>query len=218
MEISSDFEEDYNDRLNDVLRSDYRSFPVRLRDWLALLDASPESTPLMSELGEVSDFDTWFEAAQDTCGGMVGSGRLDWDSDRQKRLAQILGLVRHFSAEEDAALQFAMGFMYAGTNLNDNIYKVIEQIIEPFGRDLWKAIIRYNRDGRQAAIAPAADRVVTLDHNSAAYCDLLDKLDHILQESRSINSVAADPEYERVEAEIGAGGDFCKRQRHVSKQ
>ena len=205
MEISSDFEEDYQDRLSDVLRSDHRSFAVRLRDWLSLLDNSPESSAVVLELEQGIDFEAWFEQAQTTQGSMVGSGRLNWDADRTKRLGQTLGLVRHLSSQEDAALQFAMGFMYAGNNLNDNVHKVVEQIVEPFGRDLWKHIVRKSRQATAPTPVPAADRLVTLDHNSADYQELISRINQVAREARNLNSLAIEPEFERIEAEIGAG-------------
>lgn len=205
MKMSPEFEEDYRDRLDDVLRSEHRNFAQRLTDWLGLLDSSPESSWVIKNLEKGIDFDSWFQEALKTRRGMVGSGRLNWSSDRTERLGQTLALVRYLAAEEGAGVNFAMSFMYAGSNLNDNVQKVVDQLIEPFGRDLWKHIERENKTQGGRDAAPASDRVVKLDHNSAPYKDAVSKIEDVLKDARSLNSLAAEPEFDRVEAELSAG-------------
>ncbi len=205
MEISAEFEEDYRDRLDDALRSEHRNFAQRLAEWLNLLDNSPASSQVVAELEDGLDFNAWFQHAVSSRRGMVGSGRLDWSSDRKTRLGQTLGLVRHLASEENAGINFAMGFMYAGSNLNDNISKIVDQLIEPFGRDLWKHIVRTNRSSSSQASVPSADGVVAIDHNSAPYQSLIAQLEKLERDARSTNSIAMLPEFDRVEAEVSAG-------------
>ncbi len=82
MESFTDFDDEYQDRVDDVLRSDFRSFSLRLSDWLDLLDNSPFSGSPVRRLEAGFDFAEWYNAALTTRGGMVGSGNLNWARDR----------------------------------------------------------------------------------------------------------------------------------------
>jgi hypothetical protein len=201
-ETYDEFVQDYEDRVDDLRRSDWRNFARALTDWLQLLDSSSHSSGIIRQLGQRVDFDSWFGAAQTTVRGMVGSGRLDWSMDRTERLAQQLGLVRWLAAGDSNIGQYSTAFSWAGSNLNDNKRKITDELIEPFARDLLRHI---NRIRKSAPSIPAADRIVPLNHNSAELQDLEVKLGEIETAMERSNSLKQDPDFDRNLAELNAG-------------
>jgi hypothetical protein len=59
---------------------------------------------------------------------------------------------------------------------------------------------------------PAADRTVTLDHNSAAYREAIEELDNVIEAATNSNELGAidSAEKERVIAELEAGKRILK--------
>lgn len=196
-----DFSSEYQDRVDDVLRSSHRNFSLRLRDWLDLLDGSSVSKPAIDTLTRGFDFAPWYAAGAETVGSMVGSGRLEWSRDRQERLAQYLGLARHLASDEDAYADFSSQFLWAGKRLDDNVSKINNEIITPFARDLLKHI---EKSRLAADRAPASDRLVPLDHNSSGVAKLNERLEEVETRMRESNSLKLDDEYDRNLAEVGA--------------
>jgi hypothetical protein len=197
-----DFTQDYEDRLDDIRRADWRNFPLALSDWLQLLDQSPHSSEVLSELAKRTDFDAWYAAAKTSVGSMVGSGRLNWSADRNERLGQQLGIVRLLSSNENELAQYSGAFSWAGSNLNDNKYKVADELIEPFARDL----LRYIERRRQTSPSiPAADGVVSINHNSADVQDLTEKLGELEAAVETSNSLRGEADFDQNLAELSAG-------------
>jgi hypothetical protein len=201
-EAYDDFVQDYSDRLDDIRRADWRNFPRALSDWLLLVDQSPHSAELVRDLGSRVDFDTWYAQAKASVGGMVGSGRLNWSADRTERLAQTLGLIRQLSSNENELVEYTSAFSWAGSNLNDNKYKVTDEVVEPFARDLFRYI---ERNRQSVPTLPAADRIVPVSHNSPEVRDLEGKLSELLAAVERSNSLRNDPDFERNLAELSAG-------------
>jgi len=196
------FAAEYNDLMSDVLSSEYRSFSMRLQDWLDFVDQSPPSRATVKRLGETVNFYDWYNAALTTRGGSVGSGRLDWARDRTERLGQQLGLVRHLAVKEMAFADFSTDFMWAGSKFNDSVAMINDQIIRPFARDLLKHI---ERAGASADEVPASDRIVTLDHNSPDVANLMEQIGLVKEAMTSSNSLRVEKDFERNLAEISAG-------------
>lgn len=201
-ETFDDFQQDFEDRLDDIRRADWRNFSLALADLLQLLDQSPYSSSLVKGLEEQVDFDSWFAAAKVSVRSMVGSGKLNWSSDRAERLAQQLGIVRWLAANENNLTEYSSSFSWAGSNLNDNKYKATDELIEPFARNLFRHIER-NRQSMPSI--PAADRVVPLNHNSVEMKELEDTLGAVEAEMAVSNSLKSEPEFDRNLAELSAG-------------
>jgi hypothetical protein len=195
------FLHDYEDRVDDLRRSDWTSLSLYLSDWLDLLDNAPQSYAVIKDLDGKCDFKTWFAEAQASKGSMVGTGRLNWSRDRTIRLAQQLGLMRYLASGEDVHTNFSIDFAWASSNLNDNKYKLVDEYIEPFARDLLRHIERVRAT---ETLLPASDRVVPLDHNSPGVRELGEKLDQVERQMKASNSLKHEPELERNLAEIGA--------------
>lgn len=146
---------------------------------------------------------------------MVGSGRLDWAADRKVRLGQQLALFRHFAETEDAYMNFASDFMYAGSRFDDMIREINAQIFDPFGRDLLKDLFRHSPLETKSANVPASDRIVAIDHNSPDYRQAETHLETLERTVQSSNALGAESpeERDRVVAEISATRRLLKAAR-----
>jgi hypothetical protein len=199
-----DFESDYHDAVEDVRRASHRLFADRLQQWWHVLDAFPQASVLLSTLTNDFDFDAWYQRGLQTVSSMVGSGRLDWSTDRRERLAQNAGLFRFLAANPQGYADFASNFLWAGSRLDDAVAKITDELFQPFARDLLKEI---KRAPVQPSPVPAADRIVALDHNSSAYVDTVKALSEIECAVTASNSLAVEypATHNRVIAEISAG-------------
>jgi hypothetical protein len=92
----------------------------------------------------------------------------------------------------------------AGRNINTDARAFVDQVFMPMTREL----VRYLRQPAQAAEpkeAPASDRVVKLDHNSAAYREAIEALDQLEHALRTANDYPNDDEdREQRIAEVSA--------------
>lgn len=209
-----EFVEEYNDCVSDVQNADYKSHSLKLIDFFNLLDASYFSKNHIRNLESLVDFGAWYNSGKSTTGSMVGSGNLNWSSNKNERLGQNLSLFRNFSKDSNAVVKFSLNFLYAGSNYNDMIYKLNEQLFTPFSRDLFKYIRRnQNTLGKQEA--PASDRIVSLDHNSSEYQIVMKKLEELKDTLRKNNQLAIEEpqDQSRVIAEISAAQDLLKAPR-----
>jgi hypothetical protein len=126
---------EYEAAADDVLNSDHSSFDSNLKRFLHLLN----TYPYLSYVNEVVlpdvDFSQWYENACKTVKSMVGSGTLDWPSDRKENLSMQLALLEHMAKGKEDPPNLCSKFMYAGKYLDDCVSKVNEQITESFIRD-----------------------------------------------------------------------------------
>lgn len=205
-----EFAEEYADLTRDVLSAGYQTYDQRLRDWFQLLDTSPYSQARVRELETSFDFEPWYKAGESTVGSMVGSGRLDWAQDRTARMAQELALFRHFTFGEQEWSDFSSNFLWSGSRYEDMIAEINSQIFEPFTRRLLKEFLR--AANASAEEIPAADRLVTLDHNSSAYQSAVTSLDEVTKATVGSNELGSNvpTEKERVVAELEAGRHLLK--------
>jgi hypothetical protein len=200
-----EFRSEYEDLVSAVSSSGYTNYSMRLRDWLDFLEDSDISRDRIRALEKMIDFKGWYESAN-RAHGLAGSGDLPWARDRTERLGQLIGLFRHFADEDMSFTDFSLNFLYAGSQFDDMIYKINTELFDQFSRDLLKDLARAYEQGG-ARNAPASDRIVTLDHNSAAYRDVTDKLAELQRVAETSNELAANhpAERERVVAELDAG-------------
>lgn len=196
----ADIEEDYRDATDDVLRASADTFERALRDWFSVLDADPSVAGRIKALEASVDFENWYAEGEKTQGSFVGSGTLDWARDRSERLGQTLALFRHFARKEDAYVDFSTSFFYAGSRYDEMVSKIVRELFEPFARDLLKGLRRAATEA-----VPAADRVVTIDHNSPQYADAARQLETLEKAVIQSNELPDPAEKERVVAEISAG-------------
>jgi len=145
----------------------------------------------VNALGQGLDKEAWIRAYGIGSRG-IGGGNVQWPSLKEERLGAQLDLFRLFAQGKWDAFQFVVNFLNTGkTNLNDMVQDVVHQIFNPMTRDLRRYIIQ-NWDAPKA-IAPASDRVVQFDHNSAVYKDAIASLNRVR------DAVAESNEYSDLE-------------------
>jgi len=210
-----EFEAEYSDLADDVSRANYTTYEQKLRDFIAHIDACEWARARASQLAPGFDFGTWYQAARQTTGSMVGSGTLQWAADRKVRLGEQLELFRHFAETEDAYMNFASDFMYAGSRFDDMIREINDQLFEPFARDLRKDLFKHSPLETKSADVPASDRIVAVDHNSADYKTVETNLEALERAGQTSNALGAESpeERDRVVAEISATRRLLKAAR-----
>jgi len=81
------------------------------------------------------DFETWYETAKKTVGGMVGSGELDWPVGKLERLALQESLLEAIASGKEKVLNFCVNFMYSDNNFDIMINDFNNQLVSQFTRD-----------------------------------------------------------------------------------
>jgi hypothetical protein len=72
----------------------------------------------------------------------MGHGRIDRPDELDRRLGILLALFRTLTANEQAGWRFAHSYVSSAKNLNDNILALVDQVFDPFVRDLRRKISR----------------------------------------------------------------------------
>lgn len=129
---------DLNDLLNDIRRASLQNAPGLLTRLVSIFD----SDPLKGFLGAILppiEFETWWDATKGTAGQMVGSGVLNYPTDRATRVAIQIRLCRAIASNEIDILNFTMHFCYPG-RLNGDMPALVKKfaadILEPLFRDI----------------------------------------------------------------------------------
>lgn len=111
----------------------------------------------------------------------------------------------------------ALGKKYvpgSGRNINDNTRAFIDQIFRPMSKELVRYLRRVGEAQANAKEAvPAADRVVTLDHNSDPYLRTLEALDELIRALQGANDYPDPEDKEQHLAEVAATKTLLKPRR-----
>jgi len=167
--MPEDFWEDYETFADNVKSSGHRFFANNIQRWLSLLDGEPLTAPLLKHLEESMDFHQWYRDSEKTVGSMVGSGTIDWPLKKEQRLGSQLYLMRAFASQAIEPYDFASNFLYSENNFDSMVRDINQQIFGPLCGELRQYVTNQLRL-RSTAVpdtAPASDRVVPLNHNSA---------------------------------------------------
>ncbi|MDZ7842164.1 MAG: hypothetical protein U5R46_15290 [Gammaproteobacteria bacterium] len=128
--------EDLDDALNDFHRSRFQNAENALRRMISVLNSEPLAGFLGSVLPDGS-FAEWWRKAEDSRGGMEGSGALNWPIDRAERVSIQIELCRRCANEEIDLFNFIHDFCYVGVNdLNLHIGEFASSILDPMVRDI----------------------------------------------------------------------------------
>lgn len=188
------FFDDYDEFAGQVTNASYRLIANALQRWLGLLDENPLAAKQLEPLENSMDFDKWYADCEATQGGMIGSAKLTFPLEKDKRLGAQLFLMRKAAADEDGAVDIGHTFLSTDSNFEANVREFQAQIFEPLRQELRTYLQRHMQDKAQpeqpSTMAPASDRVVPLDHNSNAYKDAIASLNAVR------DSVAASNEYD----------------------
>lgn len=124
---------DFDDVAEDVDNSSYNNVQNALQRFVARIEGNPILAGLSSQLPDV-DFDSWYQNAMTTVGSAVGSGQLDWPTDRLEYIAMQWKLTQRLARSDINIVQFTMRFTHISSHYNDNISEFMTQIFRPFAR------------------------------------------------------------------------------------
>jgi len=185
----------YDELTDEVNRAKYQFLPDHIANWFRTLDTTPRVAAIIKRLESGVDYREWRHKL--TRG--VGQTRIEWPTDPEQALGIKLTLFRNFTVGgPDDIGTFGFSFLRVGRNINDNAHAVVEQIFMPMARELRRYL------ERELSEVPAADRVVKLDHNSAPYQELLDRLAQLEEALRASNEYQNVVEKEQRIAEVSA--------------
>lgn len=203
-----EFFDDFDHYSQEVSLARHQDYARLLRQWLRTLEQAPE--PLRTRIAWLKSHFSAERLGTEVIvrgRGMIGSGKLNWPEDLEDRLSSQLVLLDSLTEKEDSAWQFGINFFpVSGNNINGIITEMNQHLFEPHVRELRRYLVK-NVDKPVANVVlegiPAADRIVTLDHNSSAHQDADAALADVEQKVQQVNE--GDPEEkERVVAEISA--------------
>jgi hypothetical protein len=207
----------YDELTTAVANSTQPFFVTNLRLWLAMLDSTPVfARPILQRLESSANFENWFEPYRRLMMGIGGiESRIEWPTEREKRLGTQMLLFRKFTNGGIEPEGFAFLVLRAGSNINVGIRQISEQMFKPFSRELrsylnevidqqtpagWAVPASDTKIAAAVATdetdrtAPAADRFVTFDHNSAAFKEADSSLEQLAEAVRGSNELFANPD------------------------
>ncbi|MEQ9490984.1 MAG: DUF1488 family protein [Alphaproteobacteria bacterium] len=207
--------EDYDDLTDDVINSRYEMFLVNLRQWFEFIENNRVFNPIVESLTANHDVKKWISQGQATISSIVGSGSLEWPKTKEGRLAMQLCLFKSFADGEYTIKDFCINFLYVEGGLPNMVDEVVTQYFRPASRDLRKIFrkqIETNTTTQSSTSqAPAADRIVSLDHNSRTYIDAIEALNKCRDEFAQSRLSDNDPEFKRrTLAELDASNRLLK--------
>lgn len=192
---------EFDDLTDDVSRSKHAFFAANLRRWFAFMDGTPEVASAITKFENSIDYEQWSKDGLKPQSGM-GPGRISLPEDTEPRLGVLIGLFRSLTAREDAALKFSHSYVSSERNFNDNIADLVNQVFAPFAKDLRRQI---SRALTNSVMAPAADRIVPINHNEIPYKELLEALDKVKATLQGTNDYDDPEDKEQRIAELLAG-------------
>ena len=184
-----------------------RDFARVLRTWFACLDEAPDI--ISGEIRRLEALQSWdivHSEVVKTGGSMVGSGRLEWPDNKQRRLGGQLLVLRKLASEEIQAMNFALHYFYSGVNnIDSHVHEMASPLFEPHAAELRRRLEDMLEDALADDVyVPASDRVVTLDHNSASFRRAAGALEETLARLRENNEMDPDDKT-RIELELDSG-------------
>ncbi|WP_306005063.1 hypothetical protein [Aquicoccus porphyridii] len=124
-----------------------------------------------------------------------------------------MALLRRLASNELDPVDFAFDYFYSGdNNINRTIQEMAEHLFEPHAEELRRHLERIAEDVEDEAVAPASDRIVSFDHNSAIFHEVLASVAEVDERLRESNEVPPDDKA-RIHVEIRTGVDLLKAPR-----
>jgi hypothetical protein len=180
---------EYDELVTDIQGSGYQTFPHNLQRWFSFLDSSASLAGILPLLESSVNFKTWYEKCLQTRSSMAGSAQLDWPEKTTQQLGLKLRLFRLLGNKNIQPHEFCSNFLYVEGDLNAMVANIIRQLFAPLGRELRRYIIRETERQQTFSLPiPATDRVVHLNHNSAAYEETIGAI----EETEKAISIAND--------------------------
>jgi hypothetical protein len=199
----------YDDLVTDVSNALPGDFPLHLIRWFGNIEEYAPAAVIVKGLEGPIDPVSWLERAQREATSGIGTTSLPWSTDSSELLGQQLGLCRLLSRRDLDPQNLVVNYMYSSSarhNAENSVRTLVQQVFRPLARDLRRRLWREIQDAQldETLAIPAADRVVRIDHNSAAYQDALAKLDSVSEALRGAN--LPDPELKaQLTTELAVG-------------
>jgi hypothetical protein len=197
----SNFHATYDELTQEVLLAMNSFVAERLQEWFAHLDGEPEAAAEVKKLEADLNFSPWY--AMQGRSPQPGAPKFQWPEGNEKRLGMQLLLFRSMARGDiNAGMLGKMYIPGSGQNINDNAKAFTDQVFRPMSREL----IRYLRrvgEAKAPEEVPAADRVVSLDHNSKAYTDAVEAAAKLEQTILEANDFDPEEKDQRI-AEVSA--------------
>lgn len=198
----SNFHATFDELTQEVLLAMNAFVPERLQEWFAHLHGEPEVAAAIEKLQVGQNFSHWF--AMQGRSPQPGAPKLQWPGENDTRLGMQLLLFQSMARGDiNAGMLGKIYIPGSGKNINDNARAFIDQVFRPMTKEL----IRYLRrvgEAKAEEPVPAADRVVSLDHNSKQYVDAMDAAGDLEKTIREANDFADSNEKEQRIAEVSA--------------
>lgn len=183
----------YDELTDEVERSSHIFVSDHLRNWLQALDTTSNVAPIIKRLEAGVNYLQWrTNLAADV------TQTITFPAAREQALGIKLHLARAFADKKEDVATFGFAFMRQGRSIEDNARGVIQQIFMPMARDLRRYLETH------VGQVPAADRVVPLDHNSAAYREVTAALERLEDALRASNEYSDQLEKGQRIAEVSA--------------
>ncbi len=203
---------EYDELVAEVEASSYQTFSQHLQRWLDFIDEHPGIGPHIALWERSVEFGEWYTAALLTK-TMDDPGKLNWPRDEKKRIGLHFCLFRDLASDQLDVSEFADAFFIVPNDFDSHVARVADQVFRPFARELRRAVQRLgltNQPGMDDANIPASDRVVTLNHNSAEYGELTEKLKSIGEKIGRLNDYPDPAAKDRHTAELSAAQRLLK--------
>ena len=126
----------FDNAASDLLNSNFDTFDSNLKRFVHVLNTGPILSPFLAKHLPEVNFDGWYEEANKTVGGMVGSGKLNWPVETPKRLSLQKSLLELMAANKEDVNNFCCHFMYRVNNFDVMVGDFTAQIVRPFVRDM----------------------------------------------------------------------------------
>jgi hypothetical protein len=201
MEVSGDFANFrtvYDDLTGEVMRSHVQFLADHLSNWFRTLDTTSEVAPIIQKLQSKIDFEPWKKELEVS----VRLNRsLSWPKEPDERLATQLLLFRSAAEGGNGGVIAGYGWRFIPSqdpDINNSARRFIDQVFRPMAAELRRYL------ERQLAAVPAADRVVSLDHNSAQYIAVLISLEKLEHALTAANDYPDTEDKEQKIAEVSA--------------
>lgn len=201
----------FDELTDDVQRSRHQFFIEHLRNWLDVIDETPDAQIIVERTQRGLDVADFLAKSKQTIGSMVGSGRLEWPRDKEQRLGMKLLVFREMAEGRLDPLEFSFDYTYADNDFDRNISELVGQVFTPMARELRRflesevAKKENLLEVMQKAAIPASDRIVTVDHNSPRYKEVMTALENLERAIKESNLYEDPQEKEMHVAEVSAG-------------
>ena len=206
MAIDRGFWRLYDELTEEVNEAIHPSTKGDLRAWYSALDEEPSVAGVVRRLQSGLGVEQWWLVNFE---GNHTRQDLTWPDDVDKALGMKLLVMRELArGRVDIGLfGFHIFGRTGGGRPEDTAAEVIKRIFAPMARQLRRYL------ERELSKAPAADRVVRLDHNSSTYREAIDALERLERVLTEANDYPDAQDKEQKIAEVSAAGRIFRATR-----